>query len=52
MLHLLVHWRTALVLLATFMLTVVRDLATGIAAGCAIAALLYLWDRFTKRQAA
>ncbi len=33
-------WRTATVLLATFGLTLVRDLTTGIVAGCVLAALL------------
>ena len=33
-------WPTALVLIATFGLTLVRDLATGIVAGCVVAALL------------
>jgi SulP family sulfate permease len=38
--RLLRHWRTATVLLATFGLTVVRDLTSGIAAGCLVAAAL------------
>ena len=38
--RLLGDWRAASVLLATFGLTLVRDLTTGIMAGCLIAALL------------
>jgi len=37
--------RTAAVLLATFGLTLVRDLTTGIAAGCVLAALLAVFKR-------
>ena len=40
--RLLRDWRTAAVLLATFGLTVVRDLTTGIIAGCVLAALFAL----------
>ena len=39
-LRLLRDWRTAVILLATFGLTLVRDLTTGIIVGCCIAALL------------
>jgi SulP family sulfate permease len=39
-LRLLRDWRTAAVLLATFGLTLVRDLTSGIVAGCVLAALL------------
>jgi len=39
-LNLLRHWRTALVLLATFILTLVEDVTVGILAGCAVAAVL------------
>ena len=41
--RLIVNWREAAVLLATFGLTLVRDLTTGIVAGCLIAAGLALW---------
>ena len=41
--RLLRDWRTGAVLLATFGLTLIRDLTTGILAGCAIAALLFLF---------
>ncbi|HEY5007088.1 MAG TPA: SulP family inorganic anion transporter [Caulobacteraceae bacterium] len=37
--RLLKHWRPAAVLIATFGLTLVRDLTTGIIAGCLLAAL-------------
>jgi SulP family sulfate permease len=37
---LLRDWRTAVVLLATFGMTIVEDLTTGIVAGCVMAALL------------
>ena len=40
--RLLRDWRTAAVLLATFGLTLVEDLTTGIIAGCVLAALLAL----------
>lgn len=43
--QLLRRWPTALVLLVTFGLTVVRDLSTGIIAGCLLAALLALLHR-------
>jgi SulP family sulfate permease len=39
-LRLLENWRTAAVLVATFGLTLARDLTTGIIAGCLLAALL------------
>jgi len=38
-------WRTGSVLLATFGLTLVRDLTTGIVAGCALAALFAVFRR-------
>jgi SulP family sulfate permease len=41
--HLLRNWRTAAVLLATFGLTLVEDLTTGIIAGCATAAVLAIF---------
>ena len=40
--RLLRDWRTAAVLLATFGLTLVEDLTTGIVAGCVVAAVLAL----------
>jgi len=40
--RLLTAWRTAAVLLATFGLTLIRDLTTGIIAGCLLAALFAL----------
>ena len=43
--RLLRDWRTAAVLLATFGLTLVRDLATGIIAGCVLAALFAILKR-------
>jgi SulP family sulfate permease len=42
---LLANWRTALVLMATFGLTLVKDLTFGIVAGCLIAALFALIHR-------
>jgi SulP family sulfate permease len=47
--RLLRDWRTAAVLLATFGLTVVRDLTTGIGAGCALAALFWAASRLSGR---
>jgi sulfate permease, SulP family len=38
-------WRTAVVLLATFGLTLARDLTSGILAGCVLAALLVMFRR-------
>ena len=43
--RLLRDWRTACVLLATFGLTLVRDLTSGIVAGCVLAALFALVRR-------
>ena len=43
--RLLRDWRTAAVLLATFGLTLARDLTAGIAAGCLVAAVLALLRR-------
>ena len=40
--RLLRDWRSAIVLLATFGMTLVEDLTTGIIAGCAVAAVLAL----------
>jgi SulP family sulfate permease len=42
----------AAVLLATFVLTLVRDLATGIIAGCVLAALLALFRRKVEEEGA
>jgi SulP family sulfate permease len=39
------QWRSALVLAATFGLTIVHDLTAGIVAGCALAALFALLRR-------
>jgi SulP family sulfate permease len=43
--RLLRDWRTAAVLLATFGLTLVRDLTSGIIAGCVLAALFAIFRR-------
>ena len=43
--RLLRDWRTAAILLATFGLTLVRDLTTGIVAGCVLAALFAVLKR-------
>jgi SulP family sulfate permease len=48
--QLLRSWPSALVLLATFLLTVVRDLTAGIVAGCVLAALLALMRRQVKEE--
>jgi SulP family sulfate permease len=47
---LLGSWRTAIVLLATFGLTIVADLTTGIVVGCAIAAILAAIHRPIPRE--
>jgi SulP family sulfate permease len=44
--RLLRDWRSATVLLATFGLTLARDLTTGIVAGCAVAAAFWLASRW------
>jgi SulP family sulfate permease len=49
--RLLANWRSALVLLATFGLTLARDLTAGIVAGCALAALFWAMDRARARAA-
>ncbi|ODT88408.1 SulP family inorganic anion transporter [Phenylobacterium sp. SCN 70-31] len=46
---LLGQWRAAAVLLATFGVTVLHDLMSGIIAGCAVAALLWLGSRIARR---
>jgi SulP family sulfate permease len=43
------HWRSGAVLLTTFILTLLRDLSTGIAAGCILAALFAFLDRLNSR---
>ncbi|HEY8004595.1 MAG TPA: SulP family inorganic anion transporter [Phenylobacterium sp.] len=43
--RLLGSWRSAVVVLSTFVLTVVRDLTTGIVAGCLVAAVFALLGR-------
>jgi SulP family sulfate permease len=50
--RLLRDWRTAFVLLATFGVTVARDLSTGIAAGCLTAAVLWLARRPVAEEGA
>jgi SulP family sulfate permease len=47
--RLLGNWRSGLVLVATFGLTVVEDLITGIIAGCVVAAFLYLSTKLAAR---
>ena len=44
-------WRTAVVLLATFGLTLARDLITGISVGCGLAAVFAAGARFRTRRA-
>lgn len=44
-LHLLRDWRSAVVLLATFGVTLLEDLTAGIIAGCVLAAVLALFKR-------
>lgn len=46
---LLGDWRTALVLLSTFGLTLLHDLTTGIAAGCGVAAVFWASARIRRR---
>ena len=48
--RLLRDWRSAAVLLATFGLTVARDLTTGIVAGCVLAGLLALAHRPVEQE--
>jgi len=47
--RLLLDWRAATVLLATFGLTLVKDLTAGILAGCMIAALFALHNRYKHK---
>jgi SulP family sulfate permease len=49
---LLRHWPSALVLLATFGLTILRDLTSGIVAGCVLATLLALLRRKVTEEGA
>jgi SulP family sulfate permease len=44
-LRLMGDWRSAAVLLATFLLTLVESLTAGIVAGCLLAALFAVWGR-------
>jgi SulP family sulfate permease len=48
--RLLTDWRTAAVLLATFGLTLVRDLTTGIIAGCLLAAAFWATRRAVPEE--
>ena len=48
--HLLRNWRTALVLIATFGLTLVENLTVGIIAGCLLAAMLSIFDRAIPKE--
>ena len=50
--RLLGDWRTATVLLATFGLTLVRDLTAGIVAGCVLAALFAAFGRGVPEEGA
>ena len=50
--RLLRDWKTAAVLLATFGLTLAHDLTAGIAAGCAVAAVLALARRAVPEEGA
>lgn len=49
---LLRRWPTAIVLIATFGLTLLRDLTTGIVVGCALATLLALFKRNLPEEGA
>ena len=49
-LELLRDWRTALVLIATFGLTLVENLTVGIIAGCLLAAVFALFDRAIPKE--
>ena len=46
------HWREAVVLLATFALTLIKDLTYGIIMGCALAALFALVKRAVTEEGA
>jgi sulfate permease, SulP family len=49
-LQLLRDWRTALVLIATFGLTLVVNLTAGIIAGCVVAAVFAMFDRAIPKE--
>ena len=49
-LFLLRDWRGASVLMATFGLTLIEDLTSGIIAGCMLAAAFAIFDRVKRRQ--
>jgi hypothetical protein len=49
-LHLLHDWRSASVLIATFGLTLIEDLTVGIIAGCAVAAVIAIFDFATSAR--
>jgi SulP family sulfate permease len=49
-LGLLRHGPCAIVLLATFGLTLLRDLTTGIVAGCVLAAIFALFRRGVREE--
>jgi SulP family sulfate permease len=48
--RLLRHWREAAVLIATFALTLIKDLTYGIVMGCALAALFVLVKRAVEEE--
>jgi sulfate permease, SulP family len=48
--RLLGHWREAVVLIATFALTLIKDLTYGIVMGCALAALFVLVKRAVEEE--
>jgi SulP family sulfate permease len=48
--RLLGHWREAVVLIATFALTLIKDLTYGIIMGCALAALFALVKRAVSEE--
>jgi SulP family sulfate permease len=50
--RLLLNWRTAAVLLSTFLLTLVKDLTFGIVAGCILAAVFALLRRPVPEEGA
>jgi sulfate permease, SulP family len=47
---LLQHWRDAIVLLATFGLTLIEDLTIGIVSGCALAAIFAVTGHYITRE--
>ena len=49
-LHLVTDWRSAMVLIPTFTLTVFEDLSLGIITGCLIAAMLAGFDRWKTNR--